>query len=87
MPAQDGRSSCLFCLGRGHLKDKYAISKFLFCKRGPVEQATHLLWAGESALEKKQALLKRKRALCSHGAELGEEPFSSSVLGCGEGKS
>lgn len=47
-----------------------------FCKRGPVEQATHLLWAGEPALgkKKKQALLKRKRALCSHRAAWERSP-------------
>lgn len=42
-----------------------------------MEQAIHSLWAGESALGKKQALLERKRALCSPRSSVGEELSSS----------
>lgn len=60
-----------------------------FCKRGPVEQATHLLWAGEPALgkKKKASFAKEKESFVLSPSSVGEEPFSSSFLGCGEGKS
>lgn len=71
MPAQAGRSSCLFCLGRGHLKDKYAISKFLFCMREDLRSRQFALSGLVSLPLEKSKLCWRERAVCSPWSSVG----------------